>query len=171
MKTLYIFDIDDTLIDTKACVRLVDEDGIIVARFGTKVYNGAVNTEALLQPGCRLDYSEFESLEQMKSEPTKPAMDILQSLKNMEDVYIITARRNRRMLYTYFHYLGIDIPEDHIRTNNEGVKNVASWKASILRSLIDQYDKAEIYEDDLNNIDHMAAICLYLDKPYTIHAV
>lgn len=170
MNTLYIFDIDDTLIDTKACVRLVDRYDNIIARFGTKVYNGAVNTGTLIQPGCKLDYYEFESFERIKTEPIKQAMDVLMSMKNLEDVYIITARRNRKMLYAYFHYLRIDIKESHIHTNNQNGP-IDTWKGNTLAKLIDKYDKVEIWEDDWKNIRCMEAVCKANHKQYIIHAV
>lgn len=163
MKELFIFDVDDTLINTKACIRAM-LDGEVIFKVGTKVYNAPESAEQLLRPGMTWDFTEFESLEQIASEQTLPAFEELKALAKIwpNQIYIITARQNHRMLHDWLFMNGINIPYENVRcfdyTQNY---NVAAWKANELKSIIDKYQSTEVHlwEDDANNRRAIRSMC------------
>ncbi len=163
MKTLYIFDVDDTLIDTKACIRAIDKDGNTVFRAGTKVFNAPDSTERLLQPGLTWDFTEFESLEQIMSEPKLPAFEALcRAVQDDEFVIILTARQKWVMLHAWLVANGIDFPIDHIFCYDRSSKlNVPEWKGYVTRCLCKILDikKVILYEDDPENIKSIKKEC------------
>ena len=128
---IYVFDVDDTLIDTKACVRAVDAKGNIIFRAGTQTFNAPESTARLLTPGLSWDFSEFESLEQIFSEPLRNPFHILKDLSlNHKKVYICTCRQDRHMLWKWLRTNGIEIPIERIMCYNESEGMCpADWKA------------------------------------------
>lgn len=162
MKTLYIFDVDDTLINTQACVRAIDANGNILFRAGTKVFNAPNSTERLLTTGMTWDFSEFESYDQLIKEPHLHAMDVLKSQIG-RDIHIITARQCHEELYAWLYgYEGVDIKRENIHCYDRNYPGtVAEWKASVLDRIISQCQpsEVEIYEDDENNLKEMVRVC------------
>lgn len=157
---IYIFDVDDTLIDTRACIRAVDESGQIIFRAGTKEFNNPKNAEQLLLPGLRWDFTEFESLEQICSEPTLPAFDVLKEvIKNKNNsVHIITARQSIWMLHDWLWANGIPIEYSHIHCyDRDAGETVAQFKARTLTGIYEgsTYNDVYIYEDDELNANAM----------------
>lgn len=155
-KVLYIFDVDDTLIQTTAKVRVVNADGDVVNSFSSQAYNNA----ELLTPipeGCRFDFSEFDSLHQLLSEPLLPAFDKLKTTP-MFDTYIFTARHNKEAIKEWLRVKGVRMFSSHIRCLNRGkYKDTADFKGKQLSELLDtgKYSTVEIYEDDQGYIKSM----------------
>lgn len=163
MERIYIFDVDDTLIATTACVCAVNPDGKIVFKAGTKVFNAPDSTERLLQPGLTWDFSEFESLEQLMIEPTKSAFDFLRNLRSRSNVYIITARQKQAMLQQWLATKDININLNHIHCFDRNYGGtVAQWKGEVVDSIISEHPEHEvvIFEDDPNNCLAMAESCI-----------
>ena len=158
---IYVFDVDDTLIDTKACVRAVDAYGNVIFRAGTQTFNAPDSTARLLSPNLRWDFSEFESLEQIISEPTRKPFEILKELvAARKKVFICTCRQNRHMLWKWLHLNGIKIPIERIMCYNqaEGLCP-ADWKAYHITKVAHDLNNAtgwsspaivHLYEDDAN---------------------
>lgn len=171
MEYVYIFDVDDTLIATTACIRAIDEKGEVVFKAGTKVFNAPNSTERLLRPGLSWDFSEFESLEQIMSEPTKPAFDYLKSLPAHSKIYIITARQKQDMLHKWLLENNVCIGADHIYCfdrNFDGT--VAQWKGKIVDSIITKHPchSMMIFEDDHNNCAEMIGRCGIRGVPFKL---
>lgn len=150
---IYIFDVDDTLIDTKACVRAVDANGNVVFRAGTKTFNAPDSTSRLLTPGLSWDFSEFESLDQILIEPTRKPFNILYELaaKCPNDVYICTCRQKQYMLWKWLAMNDIHIPVKNIMCYNaESGLTSADWKAHAIYYVAIRYDNPNIHiwEDD-----------------------
>lgn len=158
---MYVFDVDDTLIDTKACVRAIDANGNIIFRAGTKIFNAPDSTAQLLTPGLRWDFSEFESLDQMLSETLREPFETLKQLVDeSQTVYICTCRQNRHMIWKWLRRNGIDIPMERIMCYNasEGL-SPADWKAYHITKVAHDLDNASnwptqtivhLWEDDRN---------------------
>lgn len=178
---IYVFDVDDTLIDTKACVRAVDAAGNIVFRAGTQTFNAPDSTSKLLTPGLRWDFSEFESLEQIMSEPKRAPFEKLKKLAaDRKKVYICTCRQKRHMLWKWLALNGIRIPIDHIMCYDasEGM-SPADWKAYHITKVAHDIANANywstnvivhLYEDDRNFKDAIfedlsLAQINYIDEP------
>lgn len=149
-KDLYIFDVDDTLIDTTAKVRIVNVYNQIVARVGTKTYNAPKTAERLLDKGLRFDYSEFNSLEQIMKEPKRtPFTSLISAAATKGDrCYIITAREDRNMLWLWLKSNGVNIPADNIIVNERVDLELAEWKKRKLYGIC-----AQVHNPDFHNLN------------------
>lgn len=178
---IYVFDVDDTLIDTKACVRAVDANGNVIFRAGTQIFNAPDSTSKLLTPGLRWDFSEFESLDQIMSEPHRKPFEILRTLiEARKKVFICTCRQKRHMLWKWLHKNEIDIPIERIMCYDvsEGMCP-ADWKAYHITKVAYDINNASgwsvqsvvhLYEDDQNFKDAIfedlgLAQIDYVDEP------
>lgn len=178
---IYVFDVDDTLIDTKACVRAVDAFGNVVFRAGTQTFNAPDSTSRLLSPGLRWDFSEFESLEQIMSEPSRtPFKKLKELVYDFKKVYICTCRQNQHMLWKWLRKNGINVPIENIMCYDasEGM-SPAEWKAYHITKVAHDINNASgwstqaivhLYEDDQNFKDAIfedlsLALIDYVDEP------
>lgn len=174
MEPVYIFDVDDTLINTTACIRAIDEAGNIVFKAGTKVFNAPDSTERLLRPGLHWDFSEFKSLEQIMSEPTKPAFDFLKNLPTFAKIHIVTARQWADMIQLWLYRNGVALSPWQIHCLDRNYAgSVAQWKGKVMDEIIKDhpYHEMVIFEDDFNNINAMLETCKLNDVPATIMPV
>lgn len=179
MKDVYIFDVDDTLIDTTACVRAVDGTGKIVFKAGTKVFNAPDSTERLLEPGLQWDFSEFTSLHQMIREPHRPPFKVLSTLgenpDNRNKLFIVTARQARDMLYTWLHLEGIPINRNDIYCfDADQFKSVAEYKAHAVNNIIDRCwgdCVVHIWEDDPHFRKAIVNACKSRGIDYVIESI
>lgn len=165
MKHIYIFDVDDTLIDTKACIRAIDDKGSVVFKAGTKVFNAPDSTDRLLSPGLKWDFTEFESLEQLMKEKIREPFEQLKVLANDNIVYVITARQCNQALLNWMKWNGVNTDNVQIRCFDHDYPTVYQWKAHVLGDIIER-DKAfdgdtlvHIWEDDSYNKKAMMATC------------
>lgn len=179
MKDIYVFDVDDTLIDTRACIRAVDRDGHTVFRAGTKAFNAPDSTSRLLTPGLRWDFTEFISLDQIMSEPTRKPFETLKSLaadpRNVSDIYICTCRQARTMLWNWLALNGIKIPLTNIYCYDASTGlTSAEWKGKTVCSIARKYNQEDcvvhVWEDDKNFkesiFDELSlALIQYVDEP------
>lgn len=159
---IYIFDIDDTLIDTQAKVRVLSRSGEILERLGTQFHNSHIYEE-----NANLDFSEFEDLDQLLSEKDLPAMGCLEwCLENDPDhTFILTARQCKDVIFKWLQMKGLE----NIRYNNiicAGTFNtMAMAKACHTKKMIiknlepvhtcekeSEYPMIFLWEDDVNNI-------------------
>ena len=178
---IYVFDVDDTLINTKACVRAVDSNGNIIFRAGTQTFNAPDSTARLLTPGLRWDFSEFESLEQIMSEPTREPFETLKELvAARKKVFICTCRQNQHMLWKWLRRNNIKIPMERIMCYDasEGL-SPADWKAYHITKVAHDLNNAtgwseqvvvHLWEDDQNFKDAIfedlsLALIEYVDEP------
>lgn len=174
MKHIFIFDVDDTLIDTKAKVLVRDTNGKVIDEVGTMVHNNRQNKGEL--GSYTLDYSQFESLDQILSEPKLPAWRELQYVTKrisgvvgttyeFANISLCTARQNKQMLKDWLDYSGIREYRVSIHSVDFGrTKTTAEGKALYINELIDEYDgenlRFHIWEDNVDNIKAMReAIC------------
>lgn len=161
---IHIFDIDDTLIATKAQVIIKDSKGNEIGRLGSHAFN--LHQENPLEAGMVLenatyDFSEFESLKQLTTEPILPAMAVLRSLDPCsEQTYIVTARQKQGLIWQWLHDTVSDalIPFTNIFCyDRESGLSVAEWKAEVVKHIIENSDKTDIHihEDNDTNMQAM----------------
>lgn len=177
---IYVFDVDDTLIDTKACVRAIDAEGNVIFRAGTQTFNAPDSTSRLLSPGLRWDFSEFESLEQIMSEPHRKPFEVLKALvEARKKVFICTCRQQRHMLWKWLQRNGINVPIERIMCYDASENmRPADWKAyHITKIAVDitwamdgQRPVVHLFEDDQNFKDAIfedlsLAQIDYIDEP------
>lgn len=148
---IYIFDVDNTLIDTKAQVKVYDRStGHLLHSLDSKGYNeyqkdGIRNGENLY-----IDFGEFNSIDILRRERTLPLFRKLRRLVAQEpsQVYIITNRARPEIIYDWLRGRRIPIKLDHIHCLPTG--GVRKTKGEVLREILLERgeDRALVYEDD-----------------------
>lgn len=158
LKSLVIFDIDDTLLHTTAKIKVV-KNGQTVHELTNQQFN---NYE--LQPGEEFDFGEFRSAEKFnrESEPIEPMIRKLKTILNHStnaDVIMLTARAdfdNKNLFLKTFSDLGIDMSQVHVHRagNLPGDAIPAEKKAVYVRRYADtgRYDHIRLYDDSKSNL-------------------
>ena len=86
MKSLFIFDFDDTLAMTDSHVRVIDSSGV-VQRLNSREFAAYRHS-----PGDTLNFDEFNRADGTLIENTVEAMQDAIQTHGIENVYIVTAR-------------------------------------------------------------------------------
>lgn len=163
IRTLNVWDIDDTLFKTDARVYVVKDDKII-----KKIEPGEFNTYKL-KPGEKYDYREFRD-GKMFRDTAKPINNVLDRAKSIimnqsenSDSIILTARsdfNNHKEFLQAFRDHGF--PIDHVYVERSGnlssLKSDAkthTLKAVVLKKYINtgKYDRVRIWDDSKANLD------------------
>ena len=156
MKNLTIFDIDETLFETTAMIRVV-KDGSVVKLLTNSEYNTYE-----LEVDESFDFSEFKDSEKFFHE-SKPIHDLLDevraSLSKNEDVRIVTARcdfDNKDLFLDTFRKHDIDIDRIHVYRagNMDNSIPPAIKKAIIIGGFLEvaKYSKVSLFDDSMSNL-------------------
>jgi FMN phosphatase YigB (HAD superfamily) len=158
LKSLVIFDIDDTLLHTTAKIKVI-KNGQPVHELTNQQFN---NYE--LKPGEEFDFGEFRSAEKFnrESKPIEPMVRKLKTILNHganADVIMLTARAdfdNKDLFLKTFNDLGIDMSRVHVHRagNLPGDDIPAEKKAVYVRKYADtgRYDHIRLYDDSKSNL-------------------
>lgn len=155
-KDLKIFDIDETLFETTALIRVV-KDGSVVKTLSNSEYNTYE-----LKDGEDFDYSEFKNAEKFFNE-SKPIHDLLDevriSLDSGDDVRIVTARCDFDCKETFlntFRKYNIDIDKIHVYRagNMDNSIPPAVKKAIIIGGFLKsaKYRRVSLFDDSMSNL-------------------
>lgn len=150
-----IFDIDDTLIISKAMIKVFDP--ITKAEFSL---TPAEYNEYQRMPHHKLDFSDFDDMEILKNgQLIEWVVDILKkTMAKGKAVGVVTARSaSAKMLKDFFNHHGIRIHTDLIIPVNEPGSpyngNNAERKQQAFEDLINMgYRKFKFFDDDLQNL-------------------
>lgn len=161
---LHVFDIDDTLFNTSAKIKVKRGDKEVAS-----LSNAEYNTHEL-PPGHHYDYSEFRSADKFEKE-SKPIRRMLGKLKAIHNqikktkgsrVILNTARADfddREKFLDTFRKHGIDIDNIHVHRagNRPGEGSVAKKKADEIRPHLDtgKYSRVHVYDDSRENLRHI----------------
>ena len=154
---LIIFDLDDTLIRTRAKINVVNKKtgsikiSLTPAEFNTFSFNSSVYS---------LDFSEFEC-PQILSECTlvyKIFRKLEKAYKKGIPVAVLTARSSNLMVREFFLDLGIDIhPKLVIAINdpiNGYIGSISEMKKKAIHDLIDAgFKKITFFDDNIENLE------------------
>lgn len=168
-KGLTIFDIDETLFQTKALVRVM-KDGKVVRSLDNQEYN-----TYKLQPGESFDYGEFRNSEVFHNTSIpiwsmiKKAKAIINNAVNAgSKVIIVTARADfddkKKFLDTFRRY-GINIDKVYVeRAGNLNLGSSAKNKRFIFHKYLrsGKYERIRFFDDAMSNITMFKA----LEKQY-----
>jgi hypothetical protein len=164
-KGLTIFDIDETLFQTKALVKVM-KDGKLVRTLDNQAYN-----TYKLKPGESYDYGEFRSAEVFQN-TSVPIMKMIEKakaiIKNATNagsrVIIVTARADfddkKKFLDTFRRY-GIDIDNVYVeRAGNLGLGSSAKNKRFIFHKYLRRggYERVRFFDDAMSNITMFKAL-------------
>lgn len=147
---IYIFDLDNTLIDTQAKVRVYDEVKGISFELGSTEYNEFQKNPRPHLYNIRYNFIEFDSVTQLISEPKLPLFDHFKTLVNTDPskVYIITNRSNQGIIYDWCWLNGVAMRRGNIfcAPTDMGTRS----KGDILRGIMKKTSAPEawVYEDD-----------------------
>jgi hypothetical protein len=158
-KTLYLFDLDETLVSHDSEVLKIyvrDKDCNVLRSLTNKEYNIDI-----LKESETYDFSEFRS-SFVFSKSASPIPDMIKKLKKIhkknKNVEILTARSDfddkehfSDMLSSY----GIDIKEIHVRrAGNIDAKSTGEAKSIFVSTLIEEYgyEKIHLYDDSISNL-------------------
>ena len=164
-KGLTIFDIDETLFQTKALVKVM-KDGKVVRSLDNQEYN-----TYKLKPGESYDYGEFKSAEVFQN-TSIPIMKMIQKAKAIiknataagSKVIIVTARADfddkKKFLDTFRRY-GIDIDKVYVeRAGNLNLGSSAKNKRFIFHKYLrgGKYKRVRFFDDAISNITMFKAM-------------
>lgn len=164
-KGLTIFDIDETLFQTKALVKVM-KDGKVVRSLDNQEYN-----TYKLKPGESYDYGEFKSAEVFQN-TSIPIMKMIQKAKAIiknataagSKVIIVTARADfddkKKFLDTFRRY-GIDIDKVYVeRAGNLNLGSSAKNKRFIFHKYLrgGKYERVRFFDDAMSNITMFKAM-------------
>lgn len=157
VKTLTIFDIDDTLFHTTAKIKVV-KDGKVLRTLSNQEFNTYE-----LEPGEEFDFGEFRNAEKFRQE-SEPIEHMLDELKTILDttkgtVIMLTARADfddkETFLKTFADH-GIDMSRIHVHRagNLPGDAIPAEKKAVWVRRYLDtgKYNQVSLYDDSMSNL-------------------
>jgi phosphoserine phosphatase len=164
-KGLTIFDIDETLFQTKALVKVI-KDGKVIRTLDNQEYNNYK-----LKDGESYDYGEFRSSEvfQKTSEPIikmieKAKLIIRNASAAGSKVIIVTARADfddkKKFLDTFRKY-GIDIDKVYVeRAGNLNLGSSAKNKRFIFHKYLrkGEYQRVRFFDDAMSNITMFKAL-------------
>lgn len=164
-KGLTIFDIDETLFQTKALVKVM-KDGKVVSSLDNQEFN-----TYKLKDGETFDFGEFRSAE-VFSKTSQPIDKMIQKAKAIiknaaasgSKVIIVTARADfddkKKFLETFRRY-GIDIDKVYIeRAGNLNLGSSAKNKRFIFHKYLrgGRYERVRFFDDAMSNITMFKAL-------------
>lgn len=158
ISTAYCFDLDETLIKTKARIH-VYRNGAHFKSMTSKEYNFYAKS-----PNDVLDFSEFSNGDLILSAKKYIVWPVLQKVnkailedRSDSDIYILTGRSNivKPYIYEFLKINGIRIRLDNILTigDDKGKVNIAEEKRKKLKQLTWKYDEVIFFDDDTKNIE------------------
>lgn len=164
-KGLTIFDIDETLFQTKALVKVV-KGGKVIRSLDNQEFN-----TYKLKDGESYDFGEFRSAEIFQN-TSVPIMKMIQKAKAVirnavnagSRVIIVTARADfddkKKFLDTFRRY-GIDIDNVYVeRAGNLGLGSSAKNKRFIFHKYLrgGKYERVRFFDDAMSNITMFKAL-------------
>jgi phosphoglycolate phosphatase-like HAD superfamily hydrolase len=139
MKTLFIFDFDDTLALTNSHVIVNDS-----LRLSSRDF-----AKYRVKPADKLNFSEFMDIKGGKLiQSTVDAMQLAIDQHGYENVYIVTARSVAPPVKRFLSKMNIETPKIIATGGSEGK---ARWL--IQRLMLDNYQSVVVYEDCKKNIE------------------
>lgn len=145
MRTLYIFDFDDTLVDSESEVRVVNAAG------DEKSMTSGEYAKYKAKPGDKFDFSDFDAYPK-KAEIIEPVFAELRSAIASEgagSVVILTARSNPDPVNLFLK--AHDVPS--IQVVAVGSADPMEKARYVLdRVKRDDYDEVVVFEDNVKNI-------------------
>lgn len=167
--TLTMFDVDETLFNTKAKIRVVHTP---TGKVTHTLDNQQFNTHQL-EKDHHFDFSEFRSAEVFKnsSDPIKPIVDKLKANQKkvmrskLDRTIIVTARADfdsKAEVVKFFQKHGIDV-DNEIYIERSGNLNTGSTAGNKLKVFDDYlstgvYKKVRLYDDAVGNLKALLSL-------------
>lgn len=169
IKSLYVFDIDDTLFRTSARARIVSTKGQVKYLSSEELKDYELSADEKICFAEFRDAKKFAEESQPIESMIKIAQDCIKKTAEGSKTILLTARADLDCKTKFLEYLnssGLDI--NHIYVERAG--NLLNLKTSEAKKLIisnylksDQYKKAYLFDDSLENIKSF--VCLKKNFP------
>ena len=160
MKKAFVFDFDDTLAFTDACVLVlapINREGYFGGAALTTVAKRLTPAEFNayeLQKDEEFDFSQFKNPEFiLDGKPTKLVELAKQVYSEGHDLFILTARCDSiaNAIQEFLSLFGIKATAVHC-VGDHG-SDIARSKRKVLLTIMESYDKIYFYDDDESNIE------------------
>lgn len=154
---IVLFDIDDTLIKSKAKIYVLDENNRVVKKLTPAQYNTYNKKD-----GEHFSYIDFNNEEILNSaKHTKLWDTLLKEYRNGTNIGIVTAREDKEMLLRYFIKNGLDINRYlmfPVGGKSEKYKgSIKNRKRQVIEHLSARgYKKFVLYDDDEENLKEVS---------------
>lgn len=154
-KHITVFDVDETLVVTKSKIRIQNHSTGFYAELAPYEFNN-FNQQA----NDEIDFSDFRCLDILKDGSIiEWVFAILKkTIFNGNDVAIITARDDAKLIYDFLSHHNLKINPSYIFAVNDPLSefsgSIAQRKRGAFIKLIEKgYDKFTFFDDDEKNID------------------
>lgn len=162
-RTVYVFDLDDTLVKTTANILVRDENDNLVRKIPTHIYNAEGDKKIFLSDGEHFDFAEFNSLELLAAEETTELFELFKKLiEEKHLVAIITSREDYDLIREWLKLNGIS-DNPYLMTYCTFSKGFpfggsdANRKRLVLEHLVDTFGYTDfiVYDDAEVNVSEM----------------
>ena len=148
MRKAFVFDFDDTLAMTDACVLVLGPNS------SWRKLTPAEFNRYKLQSGERFDFSQFKNPEFiLNGKPTK-LIELAQEIYSEgHNLFILTARSNSiaDAIQGFLNQFGIEATAVHC-VGDSGF-DIARNKRKVLLTIMESYNKIYFYDDDAANVE------------------
>ena len=152
MKKAFVFDFDDTLAFTEACVILVQING---SGWKTTRLTPAQFNSHKLQDGDRFEFDEFcDASLILDGKPTRLLSFAAEVFTEGHPVFILTARSDSvaNAIQQFLRRVGITAKAIHC-VGKETATDIPKAKRQVLLSIIENHDIVYFYDDDEANVE------------------
>ena len=154
MRKAFVFDFDDTLATTDACVLVVMPDTKTCRGYIRELTPAEFN-DYTLKNGERFDFSQFRCPDLViDGKPTELINLAKEVYGEQHDVYILTARSNdvADAIAKFLKLAGIEAKQIICVGDDDEHDGIAHTKKKSLLTIMKLYDKIYFYDDNKENI-------------------
>tara|TARA_R110001599_G_scaffold87511_2_gene233378 strand:- start:986 stop:1489 length:504 start_codon:yes stop_codon:yes gene_type:complete len=155
MNKAFIFDFDDTLATTDACVLVVTPDTKTCRGYVRELTPAEFN-DYTLKNGERFDFSQFRCPDLVIDGKPTELINLAKEVYNEQhDVYILTARSNdvSDAIAKFLRLHGIEAKQIICVGDSDEHNGIAASKRKSLITIMKLYDKIYFYDDNKENIE------------------
>lgn len=154
MKKAFVFDFDDTLATTDACVLVHNSHFDPKHPCHTTYLSPAEFNVYELEGYERFDFSQFKNPEYiLNGRPTRLVQLASEVCSEGHSLFILTARDNSVAGAIQKFLSQFDIEAKAIYCVGDEDKDIARSKRKVLLTIMESYDKTYFYDDDQQNVD------------------
>ena len=159
IKSLYVFDIDDTLFRTSARARIVNTKGQVKYLSSEEIKDYEFSSDEKICFAEFRDAKKFAEESQPIESMIKIAQDCIKKTAEGSKTILLTARADLDCKTKFLEYLnssGLDINHIYVeRAGNRPNLKTAEAKKLIIKHYLESrsYQKAYLFDDSLDNID------------------
>jgi FMN phosphatase YigB (HAD superfamily) len=154
MRKAFVFDFDDTLATTDACVLVVMPDTKTCRGYIRELTPAEFN-DYTLKNGERFDFSQFRCPDLVIDGKPTELINLAKEVYNeRHDVYILTARSNdvADAIAKFLKLAGIEAKQIICVGDDDEHDGIAHTKKKSLLTIMKLYDKIYFYDDNKENI-------------------